>query len=46
LFDLEPFAKKITGDLFSEDSFFTDATSFWEAQDAAIAKRRDDYLAA
>jgi len=46
LFDLAPFAKKITGDLFSEDSFFTDAGSFWEAQDAAIAERRDQYLAA
>ncbi|HEY4275918.1 MAG TPA: ParB N-terminal domain-containing protein [Rhizomicrobium sp.] len=46
LFDLAPFAKKITGDLFSEDSFFTDANTFWEAQDAAIAERRDQYLAA
>jgi ParB family chromosome partitioning protein len=46
LFDLVPFSKKITGDLFSEDSFFTDAGSFWEAQDVAIAERRDAYLAA
>jgi ParB family transcriptional regulator, chromosome partitioning protein len=46
LFDLEPCAKKITGDLFSEDSFFTDANVFWQAQDAAIAERRDHYLAA
>ena len=46
LFDLAAFAKKITGDLFSEDSFFTDANAFWEAQDAAMACRRDQYLAA
>jgi ParB family chromosome partitioning protein len=46
LFDLASFDKKITGDLFSEDSFFTDANTFWEAQDAAIAERRDQYLAA
>jgi ParB family chromosome partitioning protein len=46
LFDLAPFAKKITGDLFSEDSFFTDAETFWTAQDEAIAARRDTYLAA
>jgi ParB family chromosome partitioning protein len=46
LFDLVPFAKKITGDLFSEDSFFTDVDTFWTAQDEAIAARRDTYLAA
>ena len=46
LFDLAPFSKKITGDLFSEDSFFTDADAFWEAQDAVVAERRDQYLAA
>ena len=46
LFDLATHAKKITGDLFSEDSFFADAATFWEAQDAAIAERRDQYLAA
>ncbi|HEY2010852.1 MAG TPA: hypothetical protein VGH23_17825 [Rhizomicrobium sp.] len=46
LFDLAPYTKKITGDLFSEDSFFTDATEFWAAQDEAIAARRDAYLAA
>jgi ParB family chromosome partitioning protein len=46
LFDLAPFAKKITGDLFSEDSYFTDANTFWEAQDGAIAERRDQYLTA
>jgi ParB family chromosome partitioning protein len=46
LFDPAPFAKKVTGDLFSDDSFFTNANTFWEAQDAAIAERRDQYLAA
>jgi len=46
LFDLAPFTTKITGDLFSEDSYFTGAEAFWEAQDAAIAERRDQYLAA
>lgn len=46
LFDLAGFAKKITGDLFSEDSFFTDVNAFWEAQDAAICERRDQYLTA
>ena len=45
LFDLAPYSKKITGDLFSEDAFFTDATEFWSAQDEAIAARRDTYLA-
>lgn len=46
LFDLAPYSKKITGDLFSEDAFFTDAREFWSAQDEAIAARRDTYLAA
>jgi len=46
LFDLAPYTKKITGDLFSEDAFFTDAKEFWSAQDEAIALRRDSYLAA
>ncbi len=47
LFDLEPFKDRIVGDLFSEDRFFANPErDFWPAQNEAIAKRRDAYLAA
>jgi len=32
-------------DLFGEDRYFCDNAKFWEHQDAAIAERRDAYLA-
>jgi ParB family chromosome partitioning protein len=47
LFDLAPVQDKIVGDLFSGDRYFADPEKdFWPAQDEAIAKRRDGYLAA
>jgi ParB family transcriptional regulator, chromosome partitioning protein len=36
----------IVGDLFGEDRYFADAQSFWPLQNAAIAVRKDEYLAA
>lgn len=35
----------IVSDLFGDDQFFSDADAFWTAQNAAIAARREDYLA-
>ena len=46
LFDLQTYPGKIVGDLFSEDGFFASADEFWNAQDQAVAARRDAYLAA
>lgn len=46
LFDLEAYQGAIVADLFGEEGYFADADAFWEAQDAAIAARREAYLAA
>jgi ParB family chromosome partitioning protein len=44
LFDVEASGLAIISDLFGEDRYFADADAFWQAQDAAIAARREDYL--
>jgi ParB family chromosome partitioning protein len=46
LFDMEAFTGKVVGDLFGDEQFFADQNAFWSAQDEAIAKLRDEYLAA
>jgi ParB family chromosome partitioning protein len=46
LFDVASSALDTVTDLFGEDVFFADTDAFWTAQDAAIAERRDLYLAA
>ncbi|WP_353642523.1 ParB/RepB/Spo0J family partition protein [Mesorhizobium sp. WSM2239] len=45
LFAVEDYPGLIVSDLFGEDSYFADADLFWEKQNAAIAARRDAYLA-
>ncbi len=45
LFDVEASGLVTVSDLFGEDRCFADAAGFWEAQDAAIAARRDACLA-
>lgn len=46
LFSLEDYKGRIVADLFGEDGIFADSDAFWQAQNAAIAAKRDDYLAA
>jgi ParB family chromosome partitioning protein len=48
LFDLASFTGKVVGDLFSEqgEGYFASMDAFWQAQDQAIAAKRDAYLAA
>jgi len=46
LFPLDTYKGKIVADLFGEDGVFADADQFWRAQNAAIATRRDELLAA
>ena len=48
LFDLASFPGKVVGDLFSEqgEGYFASVDEFWQAQDEAIAARRDAYLGA
>lgn len=45
LFDVEASGLVTVADLFGEDCCFADAAAFWTAQDAAIAARRETYLA-
>ncbi len=45
IFPLEEYKGQIVTDLFGEDGFFADADLFWQAQNAAIAARRDACLA-
>ena len=45
IFPLEDYKGQIVTDLFGEDGFFADADLFWQAQNAAIAARRDACLA-
>lgn len=45
LFPLESYKGKIVADLFGEDGVFADADQFWQAQNEAIAARRDALLA-
>ena len=46
LFDVTLYKGGIIADLFGEESYFSDSESFWPLQNAAIAERRDAYLAA
>ncbi len=45
LFDVEASGLVTIADLFGEDRCFADAAAFWTAQEAAIAARREAYLA-
>ncbi|MGE3829499.1 MAG: ParB/RepB/Spo0J family partition protein [Parvibaculaceae bacterium] len=45
LFNLADYKGAIVSDLFGEDSYFADAAAFWPLQNAAIAAKRDAYLA-
>ncbi|WP_249693729.1 ParB/RepB/Spo0J family partition protein [Stappia sp. WLB 29] len=45
LFDLEQYKGPIISDLFSEARYFGDVQAFWTLQHAAIAARREAYLA-
>lgn len=46
LFDLASYKGQIVADLFGEEGYFADAAIFWEAQEAAIAVRKQAYLEA
>jgi len=45
LFPLETYKGRIIADLFGEDGIFADSDQFWRAQNAAIAAKRDAFLA-
>ena len=45
LFDVANYKGGIVADLFGEDIYFSDSEKFWPLQNAAIAERRDAYLA-
>ncbi len=45
LFDVAESGLVTIADLFGEDRYFADAGAFWTAQEAAIAARREAYLA-
>ncbi len=45
LFRLDDYPGQIRGDLFGEDSYFTEPDLFWRHQNEAIAARRDALLA-
>ncbi len=45
LFDEAHYRGDIKGDLFGDERFFCDAEQFWQLQNAAIAKLRDDLTA-
>ncbi len=44
LFDLDDYQGGIVSDLFGEDQYFDDASKFWELQNTAIAKAKEQYL--
>ena len=46
LFDLERYSGAIISDLFGNERYFADADAFWQMQNAAIAEKRNAYLAA
>lgn len=46
LFEVALYKGGIVADLFGEDSYFSDSEKFWPLQNAAIAERREAYLAA
>ncbi len=43
LFDLADYSGAVTADLFGDAAVFADAGAFWAAQDAAIARRVEDF---
>lgn len=45
LFDMAEYQGVIVSDLFGEERYFADADAFWRMQQAAIAARREVYLA-
>jgi ParB family transcriptional regulator, chromosome partitioning protein len=45
LFDIEAYNGRIDTDLFAEERYFGDAAMFWQLQNAAITKQRDELLA-
>tara|TARA_Y100000815_G_scaffold149180_2_gene134901 strand:- start:2987 stop:4642 length:1656 start_codon:yes stop_codon:yes gene_type:complete len=45
LFSLAAYDGGITADLFGDDSYFADVEQFWRLQAAAIAEKREAYLA-
>lgn len=45
LFDLAQYQGEIVTDLFGEERFFANPDGFWTLQDAAIAAKRDEFLA-
>lgn len=46
LFDVSDYAGAIVSDLFGTESYVSDTEAFWRLQNAAIAAKRDAYLAA
>lgn len=46
LFDLALYDGAIVSDLFAEERYFADSAKFWALQNAAIAQKREAYLAA
>ena len=45
LFDIADYTGNIIADLFGEDSYFDDAEKFWNLQNTAIVKAKEQYLA-
>lgn len=45
LFDMASYKGQIVADLFGEEGYFADSSQFWTAQNAAVAARRDAYVA-
>lgn len=45
LFDESAYPGAIVSDLFGEERYFADSAAFWPLQNAAIAERREAYLA-
>jgi len=45
IFDMADYKGAIVSDLFGDEQYFADADAFWQLQNAAIAAKRDAYLA-
>ena len=46
LFPIEDYPGRIVADLFGEESYFADASLFWQKQNEAIAAKREAFIAA
>jgi ParB family chromosome partitioning protein len=46
LFPLADYTGQIVTDLFGDDAYFADADQFWTLQNAAVAAKRDEFVAA